>query len=297
MSAERVNGISIDLRDNGGGSLLEPQKVASIFLKGGNVTYTSDYEKGETIYADLESDFEFRGPLSVLINRNSASASEIVAGALKDHNRALIIGEATSGKGTVQSLFNLDSKHIADTPLFGSVAITHSKFFRPSGISTQNIGVKPHIDFFEYDDSLWGESTYASALPSETLGHISFSFKANNNEDINYAVLNKIKDDLIVQDSNLQFYKKENKPKKISDKVKQNFTLDADKIKKDITKDDLETLEIVNNERKKESLPLLLDLESIEAEKYLESLDILIGPMMMVFDEYINESERVDERF
>ena len=106
------------------------------------------------------------GPLAVLVNRGSASASEIVAGAIQDYGRGLVIGETTFGKGTVQNMVDLDRWPANEEPRFGQVKLTIAQFFRPGGSSTQNKGVVPDVAFpASVDASEYGESTYDNALP------------------------------------------------------------------------------------------------------------------------------------
>jgi carboxyl-terminal processing protease len=116
------------------------------------------------------------GPLAVLINRGSASASEIFAGAIQDYGRGLIIGETTFGKGTVQSLIDLDRWPMADGKRFGQVKLTIAQFFLPGGSSTQNRGVVPDIKFpVTVDASEYGESTYDNALPWSRIAAVPYT--------------------------------------------------------------------------------------------------------------------------
>ena len=115
---------------------------------------------------DQDAGVAWDGPLAVLINRGSASASEIVAGAIKDYGRGLVIGETTFGKGTVQTMVDLDRWPANEKPRFGEVKLTVAQFFRPDGSSTQNKGVAPDVAFpASVDAAEFGESTYPNALP------------------------------------------------------------------------------------------------------------------------------------
>jgi len=123
---------------------------------GGRVTVNSDRKPGVA----------WDGPLAVLTNRGSASASEIFAGAIQDYGRGLVIGETTFGKGTVQNLVDLDRWPANETPRFGQVKLTIAQFFRVAGGSTQHKGVVPDIAFpVSVDGTEYGESTYDNALP------------------------------------------------------------------------------------------------------------------------------------
>lgn len=163
---ENVDGVVIDLRNNGGGSLAEAVELTGLFIDKGPVVQVR--ESGGRVQVDSDSDggVSWDGPLAVLINRGSASASEIFAGAIQDYGRGLIIGETTFGKGTVQNLIDLDRWPMNDGQRFGQVKLTIAQFFLPGGSSTQNKGVVPDIAFpVSVDASEFGESTYDNALP------------------------------------------------------------------------------------------------------------------------------------
>ncbi len=163
---QNVDGVVIDLRNNGGGSLTEAVELTGLFIDKGPVVQVR--ESGGRVQVDSDSDagVAWDGPLAVLINRGSASASEIFAGAIQDYGRGLIIGETTFGKGTVQNLLDLDRWPMNNGQRFGQVKLTIAQFFLPGGSSTQNKGVVPDIRFpVSVDASEFGESTYDNALP------------------------------------------------------------------------------------------------------------------------------------
>ncbi len=162
----KVDGVIVDLRNNGGGSLLEATTLTGLFIDEGPVVQVKDSRRVEA-ESDEEPGVEWDGPLAVLVNRHSASASEIFAAAIQDYERGLIIGEQTFGKGTVQNLVNLDNfGGRGDKPRFGQLKLTVAQFFRVSGGSTQNRGVIPDISFPTLDDSdEHGESSLDNALP------------------------------------------------------------------------------------------------------------------------------------
>lgn len=157
LEQEDVDGLILDLRDNGGGSLQEATMLTDLFLDPGPVVQIR--QSDDRILRDRGSRnmAEFRKPLIVLVNRFSASASEIFAGAIQDYKRGLIVGSQSFGKGTVQSLVKVHE---------GELKITESKFYRVSGDSTQHRGVVPDIEFPKLIDfDLVGESSYDYALP------------------------------------------------------------------------------------------------------------------------------------
>ncbi|MFZ4525077.1 MAG: carboxy terminal-processing peptidase [Chlorobium sp.] len=172
LNAEHVDGIIIDLRDNGGGSLDESVKVTGLFIPSGPVVQISNSTGERTVLKDNDSREQYEGPLAVLVNRYSASASEIFAAAIQDYGRGIIIGERTFGKGTVQSLIPLSrqaSVH-GGQPELGEIKLTIAKFYRISGGSTQHKGVEPDISMPSMiDNARIGEDTYTSSLPWSTI--------------------------------------------------------------------------------------------------------------------------------
>lgn len=161
LEESKVDGIIIDLRDNGGGSLQEANTLTGLFIKHGPVVQIKyANEKVDRLY-DQDPRIFYTGPLAVVVNRLSASASEIFAGAVQDYGRGIIIGEDTFGKGTVQTLVNLDR---------GQLKMTSAKFYRISGASTQHKGITPDISYPSlYDKEKIGESSLKEALAWDTI--------------------------------------------------------------------------------------------------------------------------------
>jgi carboxyl-terminal processing protease len=163
--AQKVDGVVVDLRNNGGGSLDEAVNLTGLFIDKGPVVQVRESGGRVSVDSDDQPGVAWDGPLAVLTNRGSASASEIFAGAIQDYGRGLIIGETTFGKGTVQNLMDLDRWPSSETH-YGQVKLTIAQFFLPSGSSTQNKGVVPDISFpVTADAKDFGESTYDNALP------------------------------------------------------------------------------------------------------------------------------------
>ena len=166
LKRENIDGLVIDLRDNGGGSLAEANTLTGLFIDKGPVVQVKDNRDRVSVHEDREPGVVWSGPMAVLVNRYSASASEIFAAALQDYGRALIVGEPTYGKGTVQNLLDLDSMTGASERVYGQLKLTMHQFFRINGGSTQNRGVIPDIAFpspGEADE--FGESALDNALP------------------------------------------------------------------------------------------------------------------------------------
>ena len=163
---QKMDGVVLDLRGNGGGSLSEAIELTGLFIDQGPVVQVRESGGRVSVENDRKPGVAWDGPLAVLVNRGSASASEIVAGAIQDYGRGLIIGETTFGKGTVQSLIDLDRFPRKDDVKFGQVKLTVAQFFRVDGGTTQHAGVVPDLQFpVTLDASDYGESTYDNALP------------------------------------------------------------------------------------------------------------------------------------
>jgi len=162
---EKVDGIIIDLRSDGGGSLEEAIKVTGLFIKKGPVVQVRNMDGKITVDSDLDPEIVYDGPLAVLVNRFSASASEIFSGAIQNYGRGIIIGENTYGKGTVQNLIDLNRLSSGKGYKLGQVKLTIAKYYRIDGSSTQRMGVIPDIIFPSYVDAKdFGESNEPNAL-------------------------------------------------------------------------------------------------------------------------------------
>jgi carboxyl-terminal processing protease len=161
LQQEGIDGLVIDLRNNGGGALNEANSLVGLFIpRGPTVQIKSSAGRVETMI-DGDPDIAWNGPMAVLVNRLSASASEIFAGAIQDYRRGLVIGERTFGKGTVQSLQSIDK---------GQLKITLAKFYRISGASNQHTGILPDIAVPSLlDHTELGESALPNALPTDTI--------------------------------------------------------------------------------------------------------------------------------
>ncbi len=167
LKQEQIDGLIIDLRNNGGGSLQEVNSLVGLFIKSGPTVQVKTADGRIAQLNDESEEITFQGPLAVLVNRLSASASEIFAGAIQDYNRGLIIGNQTFGKGTVQALQQLEQ---------GQIKLTHAKFYRISGDSTQNLGVIPDVTFPAlYDKDDIGESSLPEALPWDQVKNVDYS--------------------------------------------------------------------------------------------------------------------------
>ena len=170
LKEEGVDAVVVDLRNDGGGSLQEANQLVGLFIESGptvQIKYSGSRNGFTRSYGDNDPEVTYDGPLAVLVNRTSASASEIFAGAIQDYQRGLVLGGQTFGKGTVQEIIGME---------YGQVKLTRSKFYRISGESTQHRGVIPDIafpDFYDaYDDI--GESSLDGALPWDTVRPVEY---------------------------------------------------------------------------------------------------------------------------
>lgn len=181
---ENLKGLVIDLRDNGGGSLGEVILLTGLFIDKGPVVQVRDNLQKVTVYDDKNKGIKYSGPIVVMVNRYSASASEIFSAAMQDYGRAVIVGETTYGKGTVQTSRNIaypvDASLHPDWPELGGVQYTVQKFYRINGGSTQLKGVEPDIEMSrtKYVDET-GERFLDNALPWDKIPSAKYIKVAN----------------------------------------------------------------------------------------------------------------------
>ncbi|MFL6675330.1 MAG: carboxy terminal-processing peptidase [Massilia sp.] len=166
LKKDKVDNVLIDLRNNGGGSLTEAVELTGLFIDKGPVVQQRSAEGRVEVESDTNPGLAWDGPMGVLINRGSASASEIFAAAIQDYGRGIVIGEPSFGKGTVQTLINLDRFAPSDKVHYGELKMTIAQFFRINGGTTQLRGVSPDIKLpVTSDVDNFGESSYDNALP------------------------------------------------------------------------------------------------------------------------------------
>lgn len=171
----KVDGVVMDLRNNGGGSLQEAVQLTGLFIKDGPVVQVRDAEGKIDEDDDPDPEIVYAGPLAVLVNKFSASASEIFSGAIQDYGRGLILGDQTYGKGTVQNMIDLNRLVRDPSEKLGQVKITIAKYYRITGGSTQIKGVVPDIKFPSLADAQeYGESSEPSALPWDQIKTSNF---------------------------------------------------------------------------------------------------------------------------
>ncbi|KXS31079.1 MAG: Carboxyl-terminal protease [Candidatus Gallionella acididurans] len=180
LKKDKVDGVLVDLRNNGGGSLDEAIQMTGLFVGKGPVLQQRDSKGKITVDSDTDTGVVWTGPMGVLINRGSASASEIFAAAIQDYGRGVIIGATSFGKGTVQTVADLDQIAKNDKPEFGEVKLTIAQFFRINGGTTQLRGVTPDISLPSMTDTEeFGESSYGNALPWTQIKAADYTPEAN----------------------------------------------------------------------------------------------------------------------
>ncbi|MGE0338236.1 MAG: carboxy terminal-processing peptidase, partial [Gammaproteobacteria bacterium] len=176
LQGEKVAGIVIDLRGNGGGSLSEATELTGLFIDTGPVVQVRNSQGRVQLERDTDSGVAYDGPLTVLVDRNSASASEIFAAAIQDYRRGLVLGEPTFGKGTVQNLVDLNRFDEEANGKLGQLKATIAQFFRVEGDSTQHRGVLPDINFpsgFSAEEQ--GERALDHALPFAHIAAVRYT--------------------------------------------------------------------------------------------------------------------------
>jgi carboxyl-terminal processing protease len=174
LKAENIDGLLLDLRGNGGGYLPEATALTGLFVDRGPVVQLKDTTGRLEVLDDPEPGVVYDGPLAVVVDRFSASASEIFAGAIQDYHRGVVLGQRTFGKGTVQNLVPLD--RWSQRPVSGQLTVTIGKFYRITGESTQHRGVEPDVPLpSAIDMEEVGESSLEAALPWDRIASVPFT--------------------------------------------------------------------------------------------------------------------------
>ena len=248
-----VDALILDLRNNGGGALIEANKIIGLFVSSGPTVQVKQSRGYIQPYGSSRAVQVWSKPMLVLVNRYSASASEIVAGAIQDYRRGIIVGQRTFGKGTVQSLENLSE---------GQVKITESKYYRVNGMSTQNKGVLPDIQLpVTWDIDSVGESSYPTAMEWDVIRpyrHNKFNIDSNlfNEVVANYEYR-------LNEEPNLNYLKKVRDRYDLNkNKRKLSLNLNERKIQKELRKDWL--LQIENERRQKVGLAIYSSYEEMQ---------------------------------
>ncbi|UVW26925.1 carboxy terminal-processing peptidase [Massilia sp. H6] len=204
LKKDKVDNVLIDLRNNGGGSLTEAIELTGLFIDKGPVVQQRDAQGRIEVESDMQAGLSWDGPMGVLINRGSASASEIFAAAIQDYGRGLVIGEPSFGKGTVQTLIDLDRFAPGEKVRYGELKMTIAQFFRINGGTTQLRGVTPDIKLPVLSDAdSFGESSFDNALPWVAIKPATYAAAGDLKELI--APLQKRHEARIAKDKEFQF--------------------------------------------------------------------------------------------
>ncbi|MFT5313385.1 MAG: carboxyl-terminal processing protease [Paraglaciecola sp.] len=265
LKAENVLGIIVDLRGNGGGSLTEATLLSGLFIDKGPVVQIRDGAGRIRIEKDVDGKTYYEGPLTVLVDRYSASASEIFAAAMQDYNRALILGEQTFGKGTVQQHRGLGRIYdLYDNPL-GSVQFTIAKFYRIDGGSTQHQGVVPDVLFpSAIDPKDWGESQADNALPWDSVARANY---ATFGDTSNVASrLSALHDARIAKDKEFGYIFEDIAIYNVSKEDKTISLVESARLKEKVEQD--EKILVRANERlQRRGLPMVAKLDDLPEEQ------------------------------
>ena len=204
LKKEKMDTLVMDLRGNGGGHLTEATALSGLFVPGGPIVQLRETGGRVEVLDDPEPNaVAWDGPLIVLVDRFSASASEIFAGAIQDYNRGLIVGQQTYGKGSVQNLYPLDRYALGPDPGFGQLTVTIGKYYRVTGESTQHRGVQPDISMpTAISTEEVGESTRESALPWDRIRAVDFGKAAQITQAVTF--LQQAHDQRIAQDADFK---------------------------------------------------------------------------------------------
>ncbi len=253
LRKEGIDGLIIDLRDNGGGSLREANELVGLFINRGPTVQIRDPGNRVQVLRDPDPRIAYSGPMAVLVNRLSASASEIFAGAIQDYQRGIIVGGQTFGKGTVQTLSPLHH---------GQIKLTHAKFYRISGESTQHKGVIPDINLPTlYDTEVIGESSLDGALPwdmvAETPHRRYFSFNSILPELIErYTKRTELNPDFLFMNSQLERLNR--------NKLDQELSLNETTLQDEREASEQWLLKQENQRRAAKQLPEISELSELE---------------------------------
>jgi carboxyl-terminal processing protease len=265
LKSENIDGLVLDLRGDGGGYLPEATALTGLFINHGPVVQLRDTTGRLEVLDDPESAPAYDGPLAVLVDRMSASASEIFAGAIQDYHRGLIVGQTTFGKGTVQNLVPLD--RWSKEPVNGQLTVTIGKFYRVTGESTQHRGVEPDIPLASVlDTKEVGESALESSLPWDRIAGVPFKTSTVAATEPPVALLASAEDARAQHDPDYRWL--------VSDiaaidnlREQHSVSLNLKLRREERAREDKERLERENNRRVAKNLPPLKTVAELDKAK------------------------------
>lgn len=239
LKAQNVDGIIVDLRNNGGGALTEATALSGLFITSGPVVQVRDSYGRVSVNSDTDDVISYQGPLMVLVNRYSASASEIFAAAMQDYGRGIVVGENSFGKGTVQQHRSLNHIYDLFDKELGYVQYTIQKFYRIDGGSTQNRGVVPDIAYpTPIDPAETGESVEDNALPWDSIDRANYKELQRNDKliakldaDHKARIANDLEFSFIAEDIERYKAEKEDNAISLNKKERQRISDEADELR------------------------------------------------------------------
>ncbi|HAS64294.1 MAG TPA: carboxy terminal-processing peptidase [Vibrio sp.] len=280
LKQKGVDGVIVDLRNNGGGALTEATSLSGLFITSGPVVQVRDSYGRINVNADTDDQISYDGPLLVLVNRYSASASEIFAAAMQDYGRAIVVGENSFGKGTVQQHRSLNHIYDLFDKELGYVQYTIQKFYRIDGGSTQNKGVVPDIAYpTPIDPAETGESVEDNALPWDSIEKADYKQLQRNDEII--SQLDKQHQVRIANDLEFSFIADDIARYK-AEKEDNSLSLNENERKRISDEADERRLDRINQRQQAQGLELYKTLDDIPKEyeapdAYLdESVSIMV---------------------
>ena len=303
---QKADALIIDLRENGGGALTEAVALSGLFITNGPVVQVRDAYQRIRVHEDDDAEQQYKGPLFVMINRYSASASEIFAAAMQDYNRGIVIGQNTYGKGTVQQSRPLNFVYDLDQTPLGLLQYTIQKFYRINGGSTQLKGVAADINFPEIIDAKeYGEDKEDNALPWDKIPSATYKEVGNARKDVD--VLNQKHLERIAKDPEFVAL---NEDLKIRNERRDRkfLSLNYQTRKAENDKDDARRLKDINERFKREGKKALNDIDDLpkdyeapdfflkEAEKMAADFVMLNSSTQDVGKEAQKPTEKVEEK-
>ena len=275
LEAEGIDGLVLDLRQNGGGHLSEATELSGLFIERGPIVQLRETRGNIQILNDTNPGVAYEGPLAVLVDRYSASASEIFAAAIQDYERGIVIGQTTFGKGSVQNLFNLD--RFMRAPGYGQLTLTIGKYYRVTGASTQHRGVVPDIELPSLvNTETVGESTRDTALPWDQIEPTRF--RAETSLDPAIQLLQARHLERAAADPNFNFL--------VEDvlaygELRDRETVSLNLIERQAERDSMLQQQLLRENRRRVALDLE-PLESIDDLEAAEASDILLDQATLV---------------
>lgn len=284
LKTQNIDGLVLDLRGDGGGYLPEATALTGLFINHGPVVQLRDTSGRLEVLDDPESAPAYDGPLAVLVDRMSASASEIFAGAIQDYHRGLIIGQTTFGKGTVQNLVPLD--RWSREPVNGQLTVTIGKFYRVTGESTQHRGVEPDIPLASVlDTKEIGESALESSLPWDRIAGVPFKTSAVAATEPSVATLASAEDARAQHDPDYRWL--------VSDiaaidtlRAEKSVSLNLKVRREERTREDKERLERENSRRVAKNLPALKTVAELDKSKD-EQPDVMLDQAAQIMTDVV----------